>query len=102
MTDERKKLGNKLRAIDGVKKVYFQPPESVKLVYPCILYFFSSAETRYGNNFPYNFKPGFTVIIIDHNPDSSIPSEVAKMKGAKFDRHYVRDNLHHFVFRIYQ
>ena len=34
----RLNLHNSLIEALGTKSVYFQPPESVKLVYPCIIY----------------------------------------------------------------
>lgn len=32
------------------KNVYFQPPESVKLLYPCIVYKRSAGDTRFADN----------------------------------------------------
>ena len=31
-------LGNKLKEILGSSNVYFQPPDNLKMVYPCIRY----------------------------------------------------------------
>ena len=41
MAKQRSDFQTVLESIPGVEKVYFQPPESVKLVYPCILYEYS-------------------------------------------------------------
>lgn len=101
MAGDRKELGLEFKRIPGVKKVYFQPPESIKLEYPCIIYNWSVANSDFANNFTYGFKRGYTVTIIDSNPDSKIPDEVIKFPLCRFDRHFVSNNLHHFVFRIY-
>ena len=38
-------------AIDS-KNVYFQPPENLKLKYPCVVYTVDAAVTTYADNLP--------------------------------------------------
>ena len=56
MAKQRSDFQTVLESIPGVEKVYFQPPESVKLVYPCILYEYSRASHIYADNITYLFK----------------------------------------------
>lgn len=81
--------------------VYFQPPESVKLRYPCIIYSRDSEKTDFANDKPYQHKIQYMVIVIDPNPDSVLLEEVAMLPTSTFIRHYTADNLNHDVYNIY-
>ena len=84
-----------------IGNVYYQPPETVKISYPCIIYTWDKVKTRFASDTPYSWHLGYKVTIIDKNPDSDIPEKVAMLSKCIFDRHYTADNLHHFVFNIY-
>lgn len=90
-----------LVAISGVEKVYFQPPETIKLEYPCIIYKRDRAVTQHGDNRPYRRTQRYQVMVLDRNPDSEIPSEVAQLPSCEFDRHYTADDLNHDVFTLF-
>lgn len=90
-----------LENIPGVLSVYFQPPSTVSMVYPCIVYQRSLIRIRHANNNPYSHKKQYTVTVIDKNPDTVIPDYVGLLETASFDRRYVVDNLYHDVFTIY-
>lgn len=85
----------------GIDHVYFQPPETLKMEYPCIVYKRTSAITRFANDFPYLCEMRYQVIVIDPNPDSEIPEKIAALQKCVFDRHYTADNLNHDVYEIY-
>lgn len=97
----RTDLQSILEAVLGKTNVYFQPPESVKMVYPCIRYEWESSHDRFANGLLYFHKRRYRVIIMDTNPDSPIPERLARLPMCKFDRHYVSNNLHHFSFNLY-
>lgn len=86
---------------DASHHVYFQPPESIKLNYPCIIYERSRIDSRFANNRPYSIDGGYSITIIDRNPDSKIPNSVANLPMCRFDRSFSTDNLYHNVFTIY-
>ena len=48
--DRRLKLQTLLESIKGVSKVYFQPPETVKMSYPCIVYLLDADKGLHANN----------------------------------------------------
>lgn len=81
--------------------VYFQPPPTIQMSYPCIVYTRSDIRTDYANNNPYGLKKEYTITVIDSNPDSLIPDKVANLPLSSFDRHYIADNLNHDIFTIY-
>lgn len=90
-----------LDAIPGVTKAYFQPPATVRMTYPCIVYSLDDIDTRYANNVPYGHDKCYTVIVIDKNPDSEIPDIVGQMPMSSFSTKYEKENLNHFVYRLY-
>lgn len=82
------------------ENVYFQPPPSIKLAYPCIRYNRDYAFTDFANNNPYSYTKRYLVTVIDRDPDSELPALVKELPGCVFDRFYAADNLNHDVFRI--
>lgn len=88
-----------LRAITTY--VYFQPPASLAMKYPCIVYQMDNARTEFAGNKPYMYKKRYQITVIDEDPDSLIPDTVAWLESALFDRHFTANNLHHSVFTLY-
>ncbi len=97
----RLELDKILRNLLGTSNVYFQPPETIKMKYPCIVYERSSGNTKFADNNPYIHKKRYTVTVIDKNPDSEIPDKVAQLQMSTYDRHFASDNLNHDVFTLY-
>lgn len=81
--------------------VYFQPPENVRLEYPCIIYKRDFAETEFADNKPYNHTVRYMVMVIDRDPDSDIPPKVAELPMSVFNRFYTADGLNHDVFNVF-
>lgn len=99
--DSRLELHEILCDILGSRHVYFQPPSSVKMVYPAIVYSRNSISNDFANNLVYKQSLGYTVTVIDEDPDSEIVEKVSKLPMCSFDRHFTSDNLNHDVFTIY-
>ena len=98
----RLELHEKLCELLGNRRVYYQPPASVKLEYDCIKYSLSGIDTKYANNSNYNAIKQYQVIVITRDPDSNIPDKILKhFPLCRFNRPYVADNLNHFVFTLY-
>lgn len=81
--------------------VYFQPPENLKVQYPCIVYQRDFAETEFADNGPYRHDIRYMVTVIDRNPDSDLPGKVAKLPMTTFNRFYTADNLNHDVYTMF-
>lgn len=101
MGKKRTDLHNVLKSVMGTNAVYYQPPPTLLMTYPCIRYELSSGDTKFADNNPYKFEKRYTISLIDENPDSVYLDGIANLKKSSFDRHYTTDNLHHFVFTIY-
>ncbi len=80
--------------------VYFQPPSSINMVYPCIVYRRDYAFTDFANNNPYSHTKRYLITVIDRDPDSQLPASVKDLPGCIYDRFYAADNLNHDVFKI--
>lgn len=97
----RSELQEILVTLLGSLNVYFQPPESVKMLYPCIRYVRDQANTRFADNSPYRHTKRYRVTVIDPDPDSEIPDKVAELPLCAFNRFYVANNLNHDVYLLY-
>lgn len=97
----REDLHELLADILGSRKVYFQPPESFKLKYPCIVYERSDIRTVKADNIKYTMKKRYTVTYISEDPDSEIPDKIVQLPYCSFDRHFKSGNMNHDVFDLY-
>lgn len=97
----RLELQTKLEAVLGTDKVYFQPPASLTLTYPCIVYKRSGIKSLFGDNIPYSLSNEYMLTVIYKDPDSDLVDKVAKLPKCKLDRTYTSDNLYHAVFTIH-
>lgn len=101
MVSRRLELHEILCELLGSRYVYFQPPESIKMNYPAIVYSLDDIDSLYANNGVYLSGKKYEVIVIDADPDSELIDKVAALPTCQFDRHYTKDNLNHDVFTLY-
>ena len=83
-----------------VKNVYYQPPSTVKMKYPAIVYAREDIDNTYANDSVYAQSHAYQITVIDENPDSEIVNTVSKLPMCRFNRHFTSDNLNHDVFTI--
>lgn len=99
--DSRPSLQSKLETILGSRNVYFQPPESIRLSYPAIVYSRSDIASAYADNIKYRKNRQYQITLIDKNPDSETIDKILELPKCRFVRHFTSDNLNHDVFYIY-
>ena len=98
----RLELHEELCDILGSRNAYFQPPASIKLNYPCIVYSISSVNKQNANDKMYKSMNEYKVVVIDSDPDSKIPNKIiAHFPMCRFDRAYTSDNLNHSALSLY-
>lgn len=85
----------------GNRNVYFQPPESIKMKYPAIIYTLDDINNTYADNGVYSSRKQYSVTVIDEDPDSPLIDAVAALPTCRFNRHYTSDNLNHWVYSLY-
>lgn len=102
MEVNRKELSAKLSSLmeecGEEPKLYFQPPESVKLEYPCIVYHLRTMTSQYAEDAPYKVNVGFDITYITRSPTSQFPAKIVKQPQIGFDRYYTSDGLHHYAY----
>ena len=101
LTSRRLKLQAELEKILGSDHVYFEPPESVKMQYPCIVYSRASADQKYADNGLYSYVQRYQVVCIEVNPDSSLIGKMLELPLCSYNRSYNADNLKHDLFYVY-
>ncbi|MBP5595169.1 MAG: hypothetical protein J6Y02_07290 [Pseudobutyrivibrio sp.] len=82
--------------------VYFQPPENLKIKYPCIVFERTNALTTYADNNPYQVVKRYTVTLITKSADNDqYLDKLLMLPMCTFDRQFVTEGLVHDVFNIY-
>lgn len=97
----RIELQSKLEELLGSRNVYYQPPESIKMNYPAIVYSKADIESTYGNNSKYSKNIRYEITVIDKKPDNSVIDKLLELPYCSFDRHYESENLNHDVLTLY-
>lgn len=81
--------------------VYFQPPENVKLIYPCIVYSRTRIDGTFADNNVYKLDHAYQLVYVHRNPDDQLIDTLAQIPTCRFQREYVSDSLYHDVYIIY-
>lgn len=98
----RLKLHEELCDVLGTRNVYFQPPESVKLKYPCIVYSLSGVSKRNANDQMYTGVNQYQIVSIEVDPDGNISMKLlSRFPMCSLDRAYVADNLNQKSHTLY-
>lgn len=102
MEANRQELSSRLKAVmeecGEEPHLYFQPPETVKLEYPCIIYRLSTLRNVYADDIPYNTRVSYDVTYITRSPTSTVPARLMKESLFNFSRYYTAENLHHYAY----
>ncbi len=98
--ERRIELDNKFRSIPGLEHVYFQPPESVSLKYPCLIYTISANSYRYAQNNKYYTGTRYTVKLISKNPDEPLREYLEQFRYCELASFYTVNNLNHFIYNL--
>ena len=99
--NSRLELHEKLCELLGSNHVYYQPPESIKIEYPAIVYSRGNIRSTFANGAAYSFSRRYEIILIDKKPDSPVIEKLLMLPYCSHDRSYKGDNLNHDVFTIY-
>lgn len=104
MESRRLKLHEELVDILGSRNVYYDPPETIKMQYPCIIYERESGHSDYADNSTYRYTQSYQLTYVDHGVDSEtdiLEKLLKHFQMIRYSRHFVADNLHHDVFYLY-
>lgn len=81
--------------------VYFQPPATLQMQYPCIRYERNGSSVQRAANALYRRAKRYQITVIDRSPDSTLPDQVEELSFSEFDRWFAADNLNHWVFNVF-
>lgn len=98
----RLQLHEEFCRILGTRNVYFQPPESVKLKYDCIVYSVNNREDLRADDRHYRNFVRYEVTLIYRDPDSDLPERMLnEFTRISHQRHFTNDNLHHDIYTLF-
>lgn len=101
MEKMRRPLHDILCEVLGSRYCYFDPPATIHMKYPCIVYSYSNDFDQFADNRRYLKNKRYVITIIDEDPDSMIPERLKELPYCDSDRNYAMDGLNHFVFTMY-
>lgn len=94
-------LQTKLEEILGSRNVYYQPPESLKIKYPAIIYNREKIDIKRANNKIHIKNNRYALIHIDKKPDSPVIDRLLELPYCSHDRHYKSENMNHDALTLY-
>lgn len=97
----RLELQTMLETLLGSRNVYFQPPESIKLQYPAIVYTIERIGKVHASNAMFKRNNAYQLTYIDKDPDSENVDKLLQLQYCEFDRQFTSDNLNHYIFTLY-
>ena len=101
-SSRRLSLDAELRTLLGTTNVYFQPPKSISLRYPCIIYSRQRIISRHADNKIYLAEDQYTVTYISKNPDDPMVEKILHhFPGISMDRVFAQDNLYHNNYSLH-
>lgn len=99
---DRLDLHKILMELFAPNKVYHEPPESIKLTYPCIIYGRDYIRSEKADNINYINSNRYQLTIIDRAPDNEVIEKILnRFPMASYDRHFISDGLHHDTLTLY-
>ena len=101
MARSRVELDRILRSTLGTSNVYFDPPESFKLKYPCIVYSLGSHYEVFADDKRFINMKRYTLTYITQNADDPMVDTLEQLRYCHLSRPYVADGLFHYAYDIY-
>lgn len=88
------------KAVDH-DRVYFQPPENLKLGYPAIVFHLTKIKVDHADDVPYKGAREYMITLISRDPEPDALEEILKIPYTTLDSTYISDGMNHFVFTSY-
>lgn len=98
----RQDLQKILETLLGSRNVYYQPPENLKLKYPCIIFSRGRSDIFRADNRAYVTTKRYDIIVINTKTDSTISDKlVAELPMCTYNRSYNQNNLYYEALTLY-
>lgn len=83
-------------------RAYYQPPENLKLSYPCIVFERTNALIDYADNNPYQITKRYTITLMTKTADNDeFVDQLLNLPMCTYDRQFINEGIVHDVFSIY-
>lgn len=93
-------LHHKLEAVLGSKNVFFDPPESFKLKYPCIVYYLEGFADISADNTTYRRMRVYNMTYISPIAEDPIAEKLADLRFCILNRPFTVSDLYHWAYTI--
>lgn len=97
-------LRDQLYLVNNTKNVYYNPPSSIRMNFPCFRFELNNIDVKHADNKAYARKPRWAVTYISRNlEDIEVVSKqmLDIFPYCNFDTSFRADNLEHAVFNLY-
>lgn len=98
----RRELHEELKGLLGSNEVHFQPPESIKLKYPCILYSRAKPENLRADNLLYHRFERYSLTYLTRDPDDPMIHKIEEhFSMCGMVRTNCKDYLNYYHYDLY-
>lgn len=98
---DRKTLQTILENILGSREVYYNPPESIKMSYPAIVYSKEQLDSKFANDGKYLNNTSYSITLMSRIPDDPIAKKILNLPLTSYNKTFVSENLYHEIITIY-
>lgn len=95
-------LQHKLEEILGSKNVYYNPPESQKMEFPCIVYNLSYIEQIHADNKKYLDYTTYKITVVSRLPDHPSIKAILELPMTKFSTNFTKNSFYHTTIILNQ
>ncbi len=102
MAKTRLTLHQTLIDILGTNHVYYNPPESQKMEFPCIVYNRTSINDTKADNLKYIDYTTYKITVLSKKPDHPAIKKILELPMTRFTSQYVKNSFYHDVIILIQ
>lgn len=90
-----------LEGLLGSEHVYYDPPATLKMTYPCIRYSRSGMKADHADDEKYRKINQYELMVISKRVDPEVVEDILALPYTSLGRPYKADNLNHYPITIY-
>lgn len=103
MSLSRLEIQERLEALADNLHVYYQPPASVRISYPAIIFRLNDYSQNWADDNLYKKDRSYLITLIHYDPDNDLIEKLLwAFPKLRYDRTYTSDNLYHYVYVLYE
>lgn len=99
--DRRVKVSQMLHSVLGSSNVYYDPPESIKMKFPAIVYKRAKINTINASNDKYVIHDRYEITFIRKDADNETLDAILALPYCEHNSSYKASDLYHDVFTLY-